>query len=119
MIELTLTKFENYNEGLMLLNNILQWLAMIVTTNKENEGIVIDGTLCVYDSIKPRVAALVMCEGLSEKRLNELLQNPPAEYKGKYIACIASEEPEVVSECKPDEAEEKKAEDEEVHAAAT
>jgi hypothetical protein len=118
MIELTLKNYNGYDEGLLLLNNILQWVAAYVASKKD-EKIVIDGTLCVYDSIKPRVAALIMCEGFSEKKINELLQNPPGEYKEKYIACVVSEEPEVVTENNTDESCTDKKEEQDGQAAAT
>ena len=110
MIELTLVKLTDFNEGVLLLNNILQWLAVILTTQEENKDIKWEGSLTVYDSVKPRVAAMLMCEGESEKRINELLKNPPGEYKEKYIACRVSEEPPVVMEDPNDDKETKEEE---------
>ena len=83
------------------MNGMLQWLATVIATKKDE--ILLEGTLCVFDPKKPRYAALLMCEGLSEQRINEILKNPPGEYKDKYVACFSWEEPTVVTELKPAE----------------
>ena len=105
MIELTIPNYSSYQEGLLLMNNILQWLALTISSSEENHDIRINGTLCVFDDSKKRMACLIMCEGPSQKRIQELLKEPPNEYKEKYVACITSEEPEVVYEQKGEEAE--------------
>ena len=43
--------------------------------------------------------------GKSQKHLLELLQQPPNEYKEKYIACVYSEEPVCVEERKDEDEE--------------
>ena len=120
MIELTFIDFKDYNDALKIVNGLLYWLATYIATKSEETEINLEGVLCVYDPKKPRYAALLMCEGLSEQRINEILKNPPGEYKGKYVACFSWEEPTVVSEIKP--AEENTCDDKEekqMEAAAT
>ena len=103
MIELQLAQFTTFHESVMLLCNVLHWVATIVNTKEENHDIYLQGFLTVFEKTQPKVSALLLCEGKSQKHLLELLQQPPNEYKGRYIACVYSEEPVCVEERKDEE----------------
>lgn len=98
MIVLNTLERKNYSEDLILITRIIAWLLEEIDKNwKENyEQLVIPGYITYYDEDERKTFTILFCEGEDQKKIMNILQQPPGEYKGKYIACIPSKEPEVV-----------------------
>lgn len=104
MIDLHLIKSASFNEDMMLVSSILNWFIIELNTNPEYEEIQFRGYLVLYDETKQNNAsALILCNGPDQKKIINLLQQPPDTYKEKYIACVVSEEPEPVAETRKSE----------------
>lgn len=104
MIDLHLIKSTSFNEDMMLVSSILNWFIIELNTNPEYEEIQFRGYLVLYDETKQNNAsALILCNGPDQKKIINLLQQPPDTYKEKYIACVVSEEPEPVAETRKSE----------------
>ena len=88
----------NHSENLMCITNMLAWLVTTIHQDKEMHNIVLDGYFTILDK-EGVFATLLICKGKeNQKKLLNILQQPPNEYKEKYIACIHSEEPNPVNE---------------------
>lgn len=102
MIELLLSEHKSYYDDMILLSNIIAWLTTEIAKSKDKEHpIMLHGYIIVYDEKAPighYVSAMMFCEGENQRQISEILQQPPGEYKEKYIARTPTEEPEVVSE---------------------
>lgn len=112
MIELFLNNYylENSKEdngeldALMLLTNIIAWfLEEVKKAQKnifeldENDG-GINGIFIIRDD-ETIASALILCDTVKcQDYLIKILQEPPEKYKGKYIACVRSKEPDPISE---------------------
>ena len=67
---------------------------------------ILQGTLLIYDKEHFKLNCCLICENPDfTKEVMSILQQPPEEYKEKYVACITSEEPKCV--CEKEEKEEK------------
>lgn len=115
MIEIKLVSFTTIQEGMVLMANILKWLFESVSADTE-------GVLWLNHKQENLLLALVMCNGAAKSKFLRVLQEPPGEFKEKYVARSLSEEPTVVEEMDEDEvaqikisvSEEEKKEEEDV-----
>lgn len=105
MIEV-IWKDEKYNEreAMMYLSQLMAWLSNEITMKKEYEDLTISGYIITYE--KSTVLIFPDKNTEKQKRILNILQQPPEEFKEKYIACIYAEEPKVVNEKKDTEIDE-------------
>lgn len=96
MIELLVKDYEEM-EAMMLLTNLIGWLVTHIAKDEDKKGIILNGFVILRDD-RLELTGLIVCDGNSQKRIIEILQQPPEAYKGKYIARIISEEPVLVKE---------------------
>ena len=99
MIELSWkqNKFEEGVDVLSYITNILAWLMETIAAEKGEHGVKITGYVVICDEFS-FYHTLLMCKEEGQKRVLEILQQPPEEYKEKYVACILCEEPNPVQE---------------------
>lgn len=105
MIELLWKGECTHWEGIACMSNLVAWLATALTLEKEKEKIRLQGYIVLYDDSKKSASALLFCndDEESQKNILHILQQPPGEYKDKYIARVPCQEPEPVVEKKDDE----------------
>lgn len=105
MIEV-IWKDEKYSEreAMMYLSQLMAWLSNEITMKKEYEDLTISGYIITYE--KSTVLIFPDKNTEKQKRILNILQQPPEEFKEKYIACIYAEEPKVVNEKKDTEIDE-------------
>ena len=90
-------------EVMMYAAGLMSWLASLLAQDEENHSVEFNGFMVAKEE-KGGCAVVIICGNpQSQKRVLEIVQQPPEEYKGKYIASIPSEEPEPVNEMKTEE----------------
>lgn len=98
MIELSWKKNTTY----IIISQFLEWLFNRISKFNEDETINIDvnGFLLLKEK-DGGYSALIMCPDIyNDKKILNIVLQPPEEFKERYIACIPSEEPESVTEVK-------------------
>lgn len=83
------------------LSNFILWLLTMISKTPElekNNGI--NGYILLNDEKANCGALLFINNKKSQKKILEILQQPPGEFKGKYIACVPCDEPSPVLEQK-------------------
>lgn len=109
MIDVKLLKpSDDYREDLVLITRILTWISTTIALEQEKHELMMKGFIVLYDEGKISTL-LITDDGEHQQKLLKMLQEPPGEYKEKYVACIMSEEPKVVEEKSDDEKSEKEA----------
>lgn len=110
MIELSLHSFNGTpNEGLNALARIIEWLTMAILEKQSAEdSIALNGYISIV-SMDGTVSSLLLCDGENQKKIMTLLQQPPGEYKEKYVAYELNNDTQAAVE---EEKEEKDEEDE-------
>lgn len=89
-------KADKYQQ-VVAVTNIMLWLSTYVQEHQQElNGLSINGYVVVMDYGK--IHCVVTTDEKNEKTLLNILQQPPNEFKEKYVACIHCEEPEVVVE---------------------
>lgn len=83
---------------------VLSWITQVLAENEENHDIELNGFLVAKSEQK--ISTLILCDIDVQQRLLKILQQPPEQYKGKYIPCILSQEPESVQEISETDSEE-------------
>ena len=107
MIDVKLIKpSEDYRDDLVMITRILTWISSTIALEKEKHELMMKGFIVLYDEGKISTL-LITDDGEHQQKLLKMLQEPPGEYKEKYVACIMSEEPKVVEEKSDDEKSEK------------
>ena len=96
MIDVKLIHPTNYHDDMIMVTHILEWITSILALEEEKRQLMLKGYIVLYD--EDRVSTLLICEGEHQQKILKMLQEPPGEYKDKYVACIMSEEPKVVEE---------------------
>ena len=85
-------------EIMMCATNLISWLVTTIAQDEDYNKIVLNGFMLVKE-VKGGCTSLLICdESESQKQLLKLLQQPPGEFKDRYIARIPSEEPDPVKE---------------------
>lgn len=92
MIELSCIGELNYYERLILLSAILRWLSEEIA-KKSEKLLYIHGSFLIVNSQSREASMIILPDENSEKDIMLILQQPPGEFNGKYIAKIPSEEP--------------------------
>lgn len=88
----------NDKENMMYVTNLIAWLTTSLAQEKEYHKIVLSGYFTLIDK-EGTFATLLVCYGKeNQNQLLKILQQPPDEYKEKYVACVPSEEPCPVKE---------------------
>lgn len=82
---------------LMSVSQLLAWLTTTLKEEKEHHSIKLNGYMVLCEE-NGTISILLISNGDSQKQLLKILQQPPNEYKEKYIACVLSEEPQPVQE---------------------
>lgn len=102
MIEIYPKEKTNTQDDMLFLGNLISWLLHELKaqyiTGQDTSNVFPGGYIIVYDEELQRVDALMFCQGETQNKILERLQQPPPAYKDKYIACIPSKEPEPVKE---------------------
>ena len=102
MIELTWNDWtDRERDAMMYVTNLLAWLTTTLATDEAYQDVEMTGYMVVKDNMKI-LAVLIMCHDENQRKILKLLQQPPEEYRTKYIANILSEEPNPVEEKTPD-----------------
>ena len=98
MIEVSWRKTEEVDyDVLKNITNLIAWLVASLADDEVNHSVKLMGYMTMPD-VNSRFATLLICDGESQKKILEILQQPPEEYKEKYVACILSEEPQPIQE---------------------
>ena len=109
MIELLWKDFNaEYYRAMNDVATLFAWLTATLLeyekNKKENEeSIYLQGYTVIWDSTTDVPAVLVLSNSAdvaNQERLLKILQQPPGEFRGKYVACILSQEPVSVNEVK-------------------
>lgn len=129
MIELKLLTFSDLYEDYLTLIHVIGWVLEEIKRRYREKitsesgsifgcfdedyenGRFVQGFVIVHEKDKKRMNALIVCEDNDMgKELLKILQQPEESYRGKYVACQASEEPVLVSESQETTAMEEKEE---------
>lgn len=84
-----------------IISSILTWLTGKIAIEDECKDITLGGFLVIKNRTTKEVSTLLICEddeNDSQKKIYKLLQQPPGEYSGRYVAQIVNEEPISVTE---------------------
>lgn len=87
--------------AMMHASRMMAWLAAALAQNEEYHNIEFNGYMIVKEEGKEKsgCSVLIICgDPVSQNRLLKILQQPPEEYKEKYIARIPCNEPDPVHE---------------------
>ncbi len=99
---------ENYYRAMCDVAKLFAWLTSellrLEETRKETEeSIYLQGYTVIWDGAADAPAILLFSNSLdraNQECLLKILQQPPGEFKEKYVACILSQEPDSVKEVK-------------------
>lgn len=99
---------ENYYRAMCDVAKLFAWLTSellrLEETRKETEeSIYLQGYTVLWDDAADAPAILLFSNSLdraNQECLLKILQQPPGEFKEKYVACILSQEPDSVNEVK-------------------
>lgn len=98
MIEIIWKDYVNHDYDLMMYaSSFMTWLAVTLTEEKNHE-IEFNGYLIVKEKEKGCSILVISGNPESQKRILQILQQPPEEYKEKYIARVPCDEPDPVNE---------------------
>ena len=82
-------------EAMILLSNIISWLAITLDSNEEYKKYILRGFLVLFDeystSSTNSINALLFCEGTNQMGIMEILRNPLDQFKGKFLPSILIE----------------------------
>lgn len=95
MIEVTALEEICYYETLQLFSDILHWITSEILKDSEHV-LYIHGAFIIFNEESKVASLLILPDTHSEKRILQMLFQPPGEFQGKYIAKIPSKEPELV-----------------------
>lgn len=102
MIELSWKEFLDRDEdAMMYVANLLAWLTTTLATTEENKHLKLNGFVVLLNKEKT-ISTLILCNDDHQKEIYKILQQPPEEYKERYVACITCEEPSPVVEVHTD-----------------
>ena len=101
MIDIGISASEGYSKDLILLTKILLWVTGYLDSDENKEKAVIGGYFVYHDFKYNFSKAILLCEGKSEKILYKFLQQPPGEFKGKYVAYVVADEDNSVKRLSP------------------
>lgn len=88
-----------FYDAMMYTAGLLAWLTSKLAQEDELHDIDMSGYMVVKDKVTKKVSGLIFTgRPESQKKLVAILQQPPNEYKEKYIARVPCEEPEFVHE---------------------
>lgn len=93
-------KLADYNV-MMHMTFVIAWLTSRIDEDEKNHDIQLNGYVTLNDPTKERfarISSLILCNKKDEKKILEILQQPPTEYREKYIARVVCEEPNPVVE---------------------
>ena len=79
------------------ITRLIAWLVSIVEERNKVEPLEISGYI-VFRNHSNEICSLIIAEEQYQKKILNILQQPPDEYKEKYVACIPSKEPDPVNE---------------------
>ena len=103
MIELNWLFESDSRMNAVIVTEFMLWM-MNAICDMNNEKIILNGTIYVKDGENPlKHSILLLCDAKGQNDLLHLVQQPPGEFKGKYVASILSEEPIPVNEQKEED----------------
>lgn len=104
MIEIIWTDNKTIDyEAMLTASSLMAWLLATISQNEEYHTIDMNGYMLVNEkaisSSSTGCSILILSGDIgSQTRILKILQQPPNEYKGKYIARIPYDEPDPVKE---------------------
>lgn len=105
MIEILLKdNIGGVREKFLFLAGFIAWLtkATQAVEDKEKMEILMEGYIILHDEPE-HIGVVIICKDQNNKKLLDVLMQPPGEFKDKYIPCVSSEEPTPVQEKKENE----------------
>lgn len=84
-------------DAMMYVANLIAWLTTTIADEEQQHKIQLKGFIVLRDN-ENTVSTLFICDGEDQTRLLKVLQEPPDEYKEKYVARVPCEEPLPVTE---------------------
>lgn len=108
MIEIVWCETSTVNDYMLKATNLLAWLLTTINHQEEYRNIDFNGYMMVKDKTNGCATLLICGDPSSQKKLLTILQQPPEEYKEKYIARVPCDEPMPVHEQTEEEANENK-----------
>ena len=88
-----------FYDAMLYTAGLLAWLTTKLAQDDELHDIDMSGFMVVKDKKTKKVSGLIFTGSPeSQKKLVTILQQPPNEYKEKYIACVPCQEPVSVHE---------------------
>lgn len=96
-------------EKFLFLASFISWLtkATQAVEDEEKLEIIMEGYIILRDEPE-HIGVVIICKDHNNKKLLDILMQPPGEFKDKYIPCVSSEEPNPVQEKKENEEKEEK-----------
>ena len=86
------------HETMMFMSNFIAWLCTTIAQDEKNRRIEYQGYMLVKEP-SGKCSALILCGDMkSQTKILGLLQQPPEQFRGRYIACVPCEEPTPVKE---------------------
>lgn len=84
-------------DAMMIVSNLLAWLCVEIAETERNKPKIKGYIVCQDD--ETTISTLIICNGMEDQnKILKILQDPPEEYKEKYVARIPCEEPNPVYE---------------------
>lgn len=88
---------------MMYATNLIAWLTSLIAHKDEYRDVDLNGYMVVKEQT-PGCSILVICNDIqSQKKVLDILQQPPEEFRDKYIARVPTNEPDPVKEQKKSE----------------
>ena len=107
MIEILLNdNIGGIREKFVFLAGFIAWLtkATHAVEDEEKLEILMEGYIILRD-LPQHIGVVIICKDENNKKMLDILMQPPGEFKGKYIPYVSSEEPMPVQEKKEEEEE--------------
>lgn len=85
MIELLWNEINEEYDAMFYMSKLMAWLATALI--EHHKMYALNGVIVLRDK-NDKVASLLICDENLQENILQILQQPPGEYKGKYIAKI-------------------------------
>lgn len=85
----------------VFLAGLISWLTKATQAVEDEENIktLMEGYIILRDEPQ-HIGVIIICRDQNNKKMLDILMQPPGEFKDKYIPCVSSEEPTPVQEKK-------------------
>lgn len=98
MIELLWKDFKNCEKDVMMMvSELLVWLTTLIATDERYKELAIGGYLVLLNR-EASVSTMIICRDDQQEKILQILQQPPEEFKERYVPHIFFEEEPVLVE---------------------